>query len=65
MIELVLRFPVFCAPTGRVEHQEEAGAPEAALSSTTDVRNPARTAVLNQLVDGGDARACYCALAAA
>ena len=48
-----------------VEHQEEAGAPEAALSSTTDVRNPARAAVLNQLVDGGDARACYCALAAA
>ena len=35
------------------------------LSSTTDVRSPTHAAVLDQLVDGGDARACYCTLTAA
>ena len=35
------------------------------LSSTTDVRSPIHAAVLDQLVDGGDARACYCTLTAA
>ena len=65
MIEHFYDFRFSALRHADLEHQEEADAPQAVSLKHHAVRSPTHAAVLDQLVDGGDARACYCTLTAA